>query len=253
MLEAGDKIATTDGIQGLFRMGEVLQKKGHLDYAIEKYKQVITDSEKIVAINPDSNFELRWAALSLGNICDIYELKEDCGLALAYRNLQNDFLQLMTKQNNTKQESDEEEDDMDEAFAQITTKGSSFISLFKKAHEIFEMATQKPDETPQEMLDRINKQIKKQEDEEYNNAVKKLMEITRKNEEIANKPLIVKMKDWCYDHPYWLLFFTILSLFLAAVVIRIINIYKVDINKYKQRNAEFNAKMAKVMQNRPEL
>lgn len=253
MIEA--TISHADGIQGVFRMGEILQKKGDKQLAIEKYKQVIYDSEKIVALNPDSNFELRWTALALGNISDIYESDENWTKALAYRNLQNEFLTAMTKKQKRSHDDDEEED-MDEVFVQITTSGSMFRTLFKKAHKVLEMEDVQKGDTAEEMLQKLNAQIKKEQDEEYNNAIKRLQKMVKENEERSKRPLIVKMKDWVHEHPYLFLMFLLLSLFFAGIVVRLININRLDpkiLRRYRNLNREFNQHMAEFAKNHKDL
>lgn len=207
MIDTKSMTATTDGVEGIFRMGEVLQAKKDLDYALEKFEEVVYETEKIVFMNPSARIEIQWAVLSLGNMSDIYTEKEDWKKALALRQIQTEFLQTMT--NSSKTTNNENSDD-ENTFLEITTIGRQYNSLFRKAHAAIEMPCKPPPEDPQELARKFIEAKKKDEEAEVNNVIKKINEVVKAKEDEINNSFFKKNMQIVFDHPILFVLFVIL-------------------------------------------
>ena len=213
MLDTKTLTATTDGVEGVFRMGEVLQAKKDLDYAIEKYEEVVDETEKIVFMNPDSSIEVRWAVLALGNMSDIYTEREDWKKALALREIQNEFLCVMSK---TPKQSSEDSSDDEDNFYEITTIGRQFNELFKKARKAIDMPCKPPSEDPQELARKFVEARKKDEEAEISNTIEKINNYVKAKEDEINGSFFKRNTHRATNHP---IIFVLFVFFIAALMI----------------------------------
>ena len=205
---------TSDGISGIYKMGEVLKAKGDIEFAIEKFVEIIVKMEKIITLNPNSNHESQYLIFALAQLSDIYAKKKDYKKSLLFRNLQNDFLLMFSKNKNSskKEEKNEEEEDSEdhEEFFELTTTGKKYLELFARAKEAIETPDKEPEEDLSELAKRYMEAKKK--DEEV--LVKKLEETAKKREEEVQQSFILRMGQKISDYPFVFAF-----IFLAIAII----------------------------------
>ena len=206
-------------IENQFRMAQVLQRKGDLDFAIQKYIELCQGVEKTILLNPGADVELQWPVLALGNIADIYQdNKKDYQKAILFRNVQNDFLTFMKMKKQASQ-SGSDSDDNEGDFFEIATTGHQYQSLFKKMHEAIEAPETKPRESAEELAKRIMEARRKEEEDKIDEMINELNRVNREREEAIKKSFIKRNLRRIVDHP--IIFVMVLLVFTFLFVLYI--------------------------------
>ena len=206
----------SSSIENQFRMAQVLQRKGDIDFAIKKYIELCLGVEKTVLLNPGADVELQWPVLALGSISDIYQDKQDYNKAIAFRKVQNEFLTFMKMKKQASQsgsDSDENEGD----FFEIATTGHQYQALFKKMHEAIDEPEAKPRESAEELAKRIIAAKHKEEEDKIEEIINELNKANAEREAAIQRSFFKRNLRRITEHP--IIFVTVLlSLTILTVL-----------------------------------
>ena len=204
---------SSSSIENTFRMGQVLEKKKDFKSALEKYIKVCTETERIVLLNPGAKVEIHWVVYALGFISDIYSEKKDFKKALAFRNVQNDFLQFLAKKKNIRNNEDDEEDGTNltnEDFIELATTSTIYKQLFEKFRETLEIPDKPPQEDPKDLIKRIQEAKQKDEDAKAEEMIRLLNEVADSKEKELKNYFFKRNIKRLTDHPVLFVLFVVI-------------------------------------------
>ena len=204
---------SSSSIENTFRMGQVLEKKKDFKSALEKYIKVCTETERIVLLNPGAKVEIHWVVYALGFISDIYSEKKDFKKALAFRNVQNDFLQFLAKKKNIRNNEDDEEDGTNltnEDFIELATTSTIYKQLFEKFRETLEIPDKPPQEDPKDLIKRIQEAKQKDEDAKAEEMIRLLNEVADSKEKELKNSFFKRNIKRLTDHPVLFVLFVVI-------------------------------------------
>ena len=210
---------SSGSIENTYRMAQVLHKKGDLDLAIEKYLLVCDTLERVITVNPGARIEIQWAVFALRDIAEIYESRQDYKKSLAFRNCQTSFLKFMQTQKNggiPNSDSDSDDGESIDKFAELTTRGATYRSLFLEIKKARDMEARPPPETAEELLKKFQEAKQQEEDAKIDRLIKLLEESAEQRENELKNSFWKRNMQRIVDHPA---VFVIMMVLLSVIVI----------------------------------
>lgn len=204
---------SAQSIENTFRMAQVLQKKKEYRTAIDKYLIVCEQTERVLIMNPGANVEIHWSVFSLGYISDIYAELKDYNKAVAFRNAQTAFLEFMQSQKGgrNKDDSDDEQD-----IFTVATLGHTYVRLFKKVHDAKDVEEKPPEDTPEQLLKKLQDARRQDEENKIEETIRLLNEAAEQNELEYKRSFWKRNMRRITDHP---VIFVIIVLTIAISVL----------------------------------
>lgn len=209
---------SAQSVENTYRMAQVLEKRGEIDKAIAKYLLVCDAIERIIALNPGANVEVRWAVLSLGNMADIYYERKDYEKSVAFRNCQNAFLEFIKGQKHNVFH-DTCEDDSLENFAEVASSGTIYRQLFEQVHEAAKLPDN-PYESPDQLLEKYTDQQEKENEEKIQKLIRLFEAAADEQEKEDKSGCCVRMLTSIADHPGIFCVVVILLTVLVMLIVR---------------------------------
>jgi hypothetical protein len=199
-------------IENTFRMAQVLERKRDCDSAISKFLLVCTSIERVVALNPGSDVDIRFAILSLGRIANIYDDREDWSKSLAFRRCEQAFLTYL-------RDHQARADDGD--IASVAATARAYLEIFRGVHAAAALPEHRP-ETPAEIARRYRAAIEQDRDNQTERVIRLLEESAEaKRVELSNS-VWRRNVERVVNHPFAFVFclLVVAGVVTAAVVTR---------------------------------
>lgn len=201
-------------IENNYKIAEVLQIRNEIPKAIKRYQDVCLALERITNSNPGAQSELRFAAMSLGKLSEIYQKKEDFDKALAFARCQRGFLEFIA--NNKPNQEDECSTDGGEA----ELPEHKLEDLWEQMHAAIDMADAPPPKDPQEVVQLFLEAKKKQDAENARRNMEMLNQIMEEKKKKLETSRWEQTLEWINQHPIKLAISAVvfLGVFLAIAL-----------------------------------